>query len=33
MVNLPAGHAASAIFRELGGHLEARQDELELRLS
>ena len=33
MVNLPAGHAASAIFAELGGHVEARQHELELRLS
>jgi ribosomal protein S18 acetylase RimI-like enzyme len=33
MVNLPAGHPASRIFAELGGRLEARQHELELRLS
>jgi ribosomal-protein-alanine N-acetyltransferase len=33
VVNLPAGHPASAILGELGGHLEARQHELELRLS
>lgn len=33
VVNLPAGHPASAILAELGGRLDARQHELELRIS
>lgn len=33
VVNLPAGHPASAILQELGGSLDGRQHELELRFS
>jgi GNAT superfamily N-acetyltransferase len=33
IVNLPAGHPASAVLAELGGRLDARQHELELRVS
>jgi ribosomal protein S18 acetylase RimI-like enzyme len=33
VVNLPAGHPASAILEALGGSLDGRQHELELRFS
>jgi ribosomal protein S18 acetylase RimI-like enzyme len=33
VVNLPSGHPASAILEGLGGSLDGRQHELELRLS